>query len=138
MSTYSDKCKSLRKHIIHEKPIPYDNEYAPTKRMAELVCKMSSCGVPISQIAAMCKLNVEMTRRYYGDDIDRGLIETSHKVGQAIVDKAIEGDMTAASLWAKANMGWSDVKRHEFLGAIKIDKIERVIIDHVISDGEEE
>ena len=134
----SEKTKSLLKHIEHEKPIPYDNQYAPTKRLAELTHKMASYGVPISQIAAMCKLSVDMVKRYYGDDIERGLAETSTKIGAAIVEKAVDGDMTAASLWAKANMGWSDVKRHEFLGAIKIDKIERVIIDHVISDGEEE
>ena len=134
----SEKSKALLKHIEHEKPIPYDSQYAPTKRTAELTHKMASYGVPISQIAAMCKLSVEMVKRYYGDDIERGLAETSTKIGAAIVDKAVDGDMAAAALWAKSNMGWSDVKRHEFLGAIKIDKIERVIIDHVISDGEEE
>jgi hypothetical protein len=107
--------------------------FCPTDEERVLVEKMASCGVPIAQIGAVVRdgIDHETVAKYFKENIVKGKAIANAKVGEALYQKAISGDVSAAIWWTKTQMRWSEVKQHEILGfgdSSSPNRIERIII----------
>ena len=107
--------------------------FCPTDDERVLVEKMAACGVPIAQIGAVVRdgIDHETVAKYFKDNIVKGKAMANVKVGEALYQKAIAGDVSAAIWWTKTQMRWSEVKQHEIVGfsdSSSPNRIERIII----------
>jgi hypothetical protein len=70
---------------------------------------MSGYGVPHDDIATMLRIDPKTLRKHFRDELDRGSIEATAKVGQSLFRMATEGNNVAAAIfWMKARAGWRE------------------------------
>ena len=83
--------------------------YEPTEESRRTVRAMSGYGVPHDDIATMLRLDPKTLRKHFREELDRGSIEATAKVGQSLFRMATEGDSVAAAIfWMKARAGWRE------------------------------
>ena len=103
--------------------------YKPTDDDRKTVSLMCAVGIPHEGIAACIGDGIDdkTMRRHFAEELKTAKIKANAKIGGSIFNAAISGNMTAASLWAKTQMGWKETSVQEHTG--KIETIERVFID---------
>ena len=88
--------------------------YEPNEEQRRTVRAMSGYGVPHDDIATMLRVDPKTLRKHFRDELDRGSIEATAKVGQSLFRMATEGGSVAAAIfWMKARAGWSERRRIE-------------------------
>jgi hypothetical protein len=103
--------------------------YKPTEDDRKTVSLMCAVGIPHEGIA-LCVgdgIDDKTLRKYFDVELKTAKIKANAKVGGVIFNAIMAGNMTAASLWAKTQMGWKETSVQEHTG--KIETIERVFID---------
>lgn len=68
---------------------------------------MSDYGAPHAEITTMLRVDPKMPRKHFRDELERGSIEATAKVGQSLYRMATEGKNVAA-FWMKARAGWRE------------------------------
>ena len=83
--------------------------FEPNDEQRRTVRAMSGYGVPHDDIATMLRLDPKTLRKHFRDELDRGSIEATAKVGQSLFRMATEGGSVAAAIfWMKARAGWRE------------------------------
>lgn len=96
---------------------------------------MCAVGIPHEGIA-LCigdnGIDDKTLRKHFSRELATSKIKANVRMGGVIYNAALAGNMTAANLWARTQMGWTDKKVIEHTG--KIETIERVFVDGKIND----
>jgi hypothetical protein len=108
--------------------------YKPTDDDRKTVSLMCAVGIPHEGIAACIGDGIDdkTMRRHFAEELKTAKIKANAKIGGSIFNAAMAGNMTAAGLWAKTQMGWKEKQEIEHTG--KIETIERVFVDGKIND----
>ena len=83
------------------KPTPDD------RKTVELMCAV---GIPHDGIATCIQdgIDEKTLRKYFDVELKTAKVRANTKVGGSIFKAAMAGNMVAASLWAKTQMGWKE------------------------------
>jgi hypothetical protein len=108
--------------------------YKPTDDDRKTVSLMCAVGIPHEGIAACIGDGIDdkTMRRHFAAELKTAKIKANAKIGGSIFNAAMAGNMTAAGLWAKTQMGWKETSVQEHTG--RIETIERVFVDGKIND----
>lgn len=79
---------------------------------------MCAVGIPHEGIAACIGDGIDdkTLRKHFAEELKTAKIKANAKIGGSIFNAAISGNMTAASLWAKTQMGWKETSVTEVQG----------------------
>ena len=87
-------------------------QFEPNDEQRRTVRAMSGYGVPQDDIATMLRVDPKTLRKHFQEELERGSIEATAKVGQSLFRMATEGGSVAAAIfWMKARAGWRE--KHE-------------------------
>jgi hypothetical protein len=104
--------------------------YKPTEDDRKTVSLMCAVGIPHEGIA-LCigdnGIDDKTLRKHFPRELATSKIKANVRISGVIYNAALAGNMTAANLWARTQMGWTDKQVIEHTG--KIETIERVFID---------
>ena len=92
--------------------------YKPTDDDRKTVSLMCAVGIPHESIA-LCVgdgIDDKTMRKYFPEELKTAKIKANAKIGGSIFNAAMSGNMTAASLWAKTQMGWKETNVNEVVG----------------------
>mgnify|MGYP003635722926 CR=1 FL=1 len=93
--------------------------YKPTDDDRKTVSLMCAVGIPHESIA-LCigdnGIDDKTMRKYFAEELKTAKIKANAKIGGSIFNAAMSGNMTAASLWAKTQMGWKETNVNEVVG----------------------
>lgn len=93
--------------------------FQPTEENRRTVRAMSGYGVPHADIATMLRVDPKTLRKHFQDELERGSIEATAKVGQSLYRMATEGNSVAAAIfWMKARAGWREKQEVQVTAAI--------------------
>jgi len=99
----------------------------PTDDERKRIRMYAGLGVPQEDIGKLVGRSVDWLAKHCREELDKGLAETKAKVGGAIVQAALKGNMTAAIFYAKTQMGWKETTVQEHTGkdgeAIKFEQV---------------
>lgn len=86
-----------------------------TEQNARTAQSMAQYGVPQKDIAAVLGISIDILRRYYLEEMDKGAALANAKVAETLFRKATEGggDVSALIFWAKTRMRWRTVDNPE-------------------------
>ena len=104
--------------------------YKPTEDDRKTVRLMCAVGIPHEGIALCIGTGIDdkTLRKHFAKELKTAKIKANTKVGGTIFNSAIGGNMTAATLWAKTQMGWKETNVQEHNGEI-VHTIIRKIVD---------
>lgn len=88
----------------------------PTEEERAEIRKLAGIGFTQEQIGVVIGKSVDWMAKHCREDLDIGMSETKAKVGHAIVEAALAGNMTAAIFYAKTQMGWKETSVTEHTG----------------------
>ena len=119
--------------------------FAPTDEQRRLVKAMAGYGVPHEGIAVLLDVDPKTLRKHFSQELERGSIEATAKVGQSLFRMATEGNNVAAAIfWMKARAGWRE--KHELVLSTRpagqltdvelMDEIARARTARLTIDGE--
>jgi len=108
--------------------------FHPTEEDRKTVSLMCAVGIPHEGIALCIQDGIDdkTLRKYFHEELKTAKIKANAKVGGSIFNAAMSGNMTAASLWAKTQMGWKETQQIDT--NVSVNKIERIIVDPTDSD----
>tara|TARA_B110000503_G_C7077176_1_gene383460 strand:+ start:125 stop:544 length:420 start_codon:yes stop_codon:yes gene_type:complete len=104
-----------------------------TDEEAAAVSMMAAVGISQENIAKVIGIDVKTMTKYYREEIDTAWIKANAKVGGAMYNKAIGGDVQAQKYWMGCRAGWKETNQIEHSG--NINMIERIIVDTSNSDS---
>lgn len=97
--------------------------YSPNPETARQVETLSGIGLPQTQIATVIGIDTKTLRKYYRDDLDRGIAKANSTVLSNLFSAATSSTtpwpqrIAAMIFWSKARCGFSEKMRHEHTGA---------------------
>lgn len=82
--------------------------HVKTEQNSRTAQSMAQYGVPQKDIAAVLGVSVDVLRKYYAEEMDKGAALANAKVAETLFKKATEngGDVSALIFWAKTRMRW--------------------------------
>ena len=104
-----------------------------TDEEAEVVRMMAAVGISQENIAKVIGIDIKTMTKYYREELDTAWIKANAKVGGAMYNKAIGGDVQAQKYWMGCRAGWKETNQIEHSG--NINMIERIIVDTSNSDS---
>ena len=109
---------------------PVKPTFKPTEDERKTVELMCAVGIPHEGIALVIRDGIDdkTLRKHFRRELDTAKIKANAKVGGSIFKSAIAGNMSAAALWAKTQMGWKEEPTDVNLKG-EIQVIKRVIVD---------
>jgi len=86
---------------------------------------MCAVGIPHEGIALCIQGGIDdkSLRNYFRDELTTAKIKANAEVGGSIFKSAMSGNMVAAGLWAKTQMGWKETQVNEIAGDLTIKVI---------------
>tara|TARA_R110000765_G_scaffold273224_2_gene371951 strand:- start:1677 stop:2036 length:360 start_codon:yes stop_codon:yes gene_type:complete len=85
--------------------------YKPTDDDRKTVSLMCAVGIPHEGIA-LCigenGIDDKTLRKHFPKELATSKIKANTKIAGSIFNAALSGNMTAATLWARTQMGWKD------------------------------
>ena len=99
--------------------------HRPTDDTRAKVRSLVIAGVAHDDICRVIGVAKATLYKHYRDDLDRALAETNANVASTLVQKALNGDTTAAIFFLKARAGWRDrvALTGDDGGAIKTEEV---------------
>lgn len=93
--------------------------FTPTEKERAQVEAMAGYGVPHENIASLVRdgIDADTLKKHFKKELAQGKAKANAKVGQTLFQKAIDGDVSAAIWWSKAQMQWKDTSKVEHTGA---------------------
>lgn len=102
--------------------------WEPSAEERRRIRMYAGLGLTQEQIGMLIGKSVDALAKHCREDLDIGAAEAKAKVGGAIVQAALKGNMTAAIFYAKTQMGWKETSVTEHTGkdggAIQIEKVQ--------------
>ena len=101
---------------------------------ASKVEAMAGYGLTASEIARVLKLDIEVLKASYADELEGGQIKANARIAESLYRLALgpgREAVTAAIFWLKARARWKEVSVHEHGGAenpVQISVIKRIIV----------
>ena len=89
--------------------------HVKTEQNARTAAAMAQYGVPQKDIAAVLGVSLDVLKKYYTEEMDKGAALANAKVAETLFRKATEGggDVSALIFWAKTRMRWRTVDTPE-------------------------
>tara|TARA_R100001377_G_scaffold40409_1_gene22576 strand:- start:4300 stop:4656 length:357 start_codon:yes stop_codon:yes gene_type:complete len=87
-----------------------------TDEEAEAVSMMAAVGISQENIAKVIGVDIKTLTKYYREEIDTAWIKANAKVGGAMYNKAIGGDVQAQKYWMGCRAGWKETSVNEISG----------------------
>lgn len=107
--------------------------FKPTKDHREQVEMMAGRGLPKNFICALIGIDDWTLDKYFSHELVSGRAKTAMRVGEKMIEKALDGDTQALIWYTKAQLGWKDQSRIEVTGAdsgpVQIETIKRVVVN---------
>jgi hypothetical protein len=69
---------------------------------------MAGYGLPQDQIAKVMQVAESTLKKYYAEELSRGVAVANSMIGEALFKRARAGNTAALIFWAKARMGWRE------------------------------
>lgn len=91
-----------------------------TDEEAAAVSMMAAVGISQENIAKVIGIDVKTMTKYYREEIDTAWIKANAKVGGAMYNKAISGDVQAQKYWMGCRAGWKETASLEVEGDVNI------------------
>ncbi len=89
-----------------------------TEKDRAIVKSMASYGIPQVDIGKVIGCSHVTLRRYFADELERGMPEANAKVAKVLFECAIDKDPAYNSqriFWLKTRAGWRDTTDHRFV-----------------------
>src|SRR4051812_19712089 len=83
--------------------------WQPTPADREKIAMMTALGIPQLTICEIVGVTDKTLRRACRHEISTGQAQANTKVGKALFQKALGGDVTAMIFWLKCRAGWREV-----------------------------
>ena len=98
-------------------------KFEPTPDDRKTVELMCAVGIPHEGIALCIQGGIKdkTLRKYFAEELKTAKLKANAKVGGSIFKAAMAGNMAAASLWAKTQMGWKETKELEIEHSGKVE-----------------
>ena len=87
--------------------------WKPTDAELTLVEHYASVGLTHSQIGGLLGVSTDTVQRKCRDQLKRGLVKATARVGAVLLKKAFDGDVVCMIFWLKMRAGWSETDRIE-------------------------
>jgi hypothetical protein len=87
--------------------------HKPTERQRTEVEAYAAVGVPHRDIARLVGISHVTLYDRYRDELDLGKAKANAQVAKTLFREAVNGNMTAAIFWMKAQAGWRE--KHEII-----------------------
>jgi len=89
-----------------------------TDAMREQARSLAACGVPQEKIAAIIDCDTKTLRKYFRNELDRGMAEADAEIVGALFANAKKGNVAAQIFWVKTRMHWREreAPRHPIPG----------------------
>lgn len=87
-------------------------KHEPTDEQRRQVESMSGFGLKHEQMAAVLQIDAKTLRKHYRTELDVGMAKAHAKVGESLYKMALDGNVTAAIWFTKAQMGWAETVKH--------------------------
>ena len=91
-----------------------------TDEEAEVVRMMAAVGISQENIAKVIGIDIKTMTKYYREELDTAWIKANAKVGGAMYNKAIGGDVQAQKYWMGCRAGWKETASLEVEGDVNI------------------
>ena len=91
-----------------------------TDEEAEVVRMMAAVGISQENIAKVIGIDIKTMTKYYREELDTAWIKANAKVGGAMYNKAIGGDVQAQKYWMGCRAGWKETNVTEVEGDVNI------------------
>ncbi len=89
---------------------PTDSDRAQVKRLSGL-------GLTQDQISTHMGISDDTLRKYYPEELKKGVAEINAKIVGALFKNAMEGNVAAQIFWCKSRLGWKETTVQE----VKVD-----------------
>jgi hypothetical protein len=110
--------------------------FHPTEEHRRTVRAMSGYDVPQDDIATMLRIDPKTLRKHFRDELERGSIEATAKVGQSLFRMATEGGSVAAAIfWMKARAGWREKQVVEVQSRLPVEQLLDEELERLIRGG---
>jgi len=115
---------------------PGDLPHCPTAKSREFVMELVAMGLELPQIAFCLKATPLEVKRHYEEEIEHGSALVNAKVGSALLERAMMGDVNAQKFWLVTRARWvqadrEDPKDREKGGLIKQER--KQFMDEIVS-----
>ncbi len=108
-------------------------KHVPTIESRAKVNALSSFGIPLKKIAKYMELDVKTLGVHYEKEIETASIDKIVAVGNALFQKAIEGNVTAMVFFLKTRGQWRETDRNEY---DKDESVSKIQIEVIGGNGE--
>lgn len=89
-------------------------QFHPTEEQRQLVKFLAARGAKQIEIAQFIGIRSDKTlRRHFREELNRAAVEANGKVAQALLKKALDGNVTALIFWLKCRAGWREGSHFE-------------------------
>lgn len=114
---------------------PATAPHVPTSESRDLVCRAVACGLDDLEIAFMLGLEPLKLRQHYRDELDHGTAFYVARVGSAMIDSALRGDVNAQRTFVQARGRWTMPTGEEARRAVDKSTIEarKTLMDSILS-----
>lgn len=89
------------------RPALDQDAYVKTQQASDDVCRMVATGLDESAIAFALQMDPMRMRRYFRHELEHGTSVYVWKVGSALIDGALRGDVNAQRLFLQARGRWT-------------------------------
>jgi hypothetical protein len=87
--------------------------FLPTDAMRKKVQSLAARGVRHEDIAAIVDCDAKTLRKYFRDELDRGMAEANAEIAGCLFDQAKGGNVGAQIFWLKTRAHWRERKEPE-------------------------
>ena len=92
-----------------ERPVGRPN-FEPTPEQRNLVERAAGLGFTQEKIAALIGITKPTLEKHFREELDRGMAVTQFKVGNSLVENALNGNVAAQIWYTKSQMGWREMQ----------------------------
>lgn len=114
---------------------PSTDPHEPTPEIRDLVCRSIACGLEELAIAHMLNLDPLVLRRHYRFELDHGQDFYVARVGSAMIDSALRGDVNAQRTFLMARARWTMPTGEEAKRAVDKTKLaeRKTLMDAIVA-----
>ena len=96
-------------------PMKTKDTFKPTRQEREAVNLMTAVGITQIDVARVTRngIDVKTLRKHFREEIDTAAIKANARIGGAMFNKALNGDVSAMKYWLGARAGWKDDKQEQ-------------------------
>lgn len=82
--------------------------FQPTEEQRRQVKALAAYGNKQEEIATLMGISMRTLRKYFRQELDRGIVEANTKVSQSLFKLACDGNVTAMIFWLKCRGNWRE------------------------------